>query len=209
MARTSTLLMDLAEALHMRQSWASRADIAREIGTSPGAAATWLDYLEFYRVIRRGATGLSVDVNRLISTMTAYRAANLRPERPTAISSSPDELHARLAEAGIPHVFAMFTAANRWAFFEPIRDIHVYLPRGSRSDLHATIEEPQARGRSASGELQVYTENLDALSTQQRDGYPVTSPLQTVLDLRAHPEGGAHAAFLEENLLPRIRGEEP
>ena len=36
-----------------------------------------------------------------------------------------------------------------------------------------------------------------------RDGHRVTTVFQTILDLRAHPEGGAHAAFLEAHMLDR------
>lgn len=197
--------MDLAEALFREEQWSSRSALAREIGTSPGALSTWADYLEFFRVLRDRPGGLEVDRRRLLSTLTAYRVANLRPERPARIQGDVEEVHERLDAQGLPHTFGMFTAANRWAFFEPHRDVHLYVDRGHRREVMAALDDLRASGPGASGELQMYVENLDALSSQDRQGLPVTSPLQTTIDLRAHPEGGAHADFLEENLLPRLQ----
>lgn len=42
----------------------------------------------------------------------------------------------------------------------------------------------------------------DALPTRRA---PITDIFQTLLDLRARPEGGAPAGFREKNRLPRVR----
>ncbi|HVL87100.1 MAG TPA: hypothetical protein VM681_03695, partial [Candidatus Thermoplasmatota archaeon] len=82
--------------------------------------------------------------------------------------------------------------------------VHLYVERGSVRRVRRIAQDARSR-RASRGFLQIYTESLSGLSVATRAGLPVTSPFQTVVDLRAHPEGGAHAAFLEANLLPRLR----
>lgn len=204
MPRTGTLLMELAETLVSRTRWTNRREIADEMATNRGTLAPWLDYLDFFRAIRGTSEGLEVHLDQLLSTMAAYRTANLRPARPRPIHSDVFRAHDRLVENDLDHVFCMFTAANRWAFFEPTSDVQVYVNRGDMSEATEALSASEPRGRRT-GTLQIFLENLDGLSHQRREDLPVTSPLQTVIDLRAHPEGGAHADFLEKNLLPRLR----
>lgn len=209
MARASTLVMELAEALFRRQTWQTRSEIASEVGRSQGTVSPWIDYLEFFHALRNTPEGLQVDQRQLLSTLTSYRVANLRPEKPVTLYGDTDAVHERLVDAEIPHSFAMFSAANQWAFFERHRHVHVYVGRGTRREVLEATDGLLDERSGPAGQLQLYTENLDTLSTQDREGIPVTSPLQTTIDLRAHPEGGAHAEFLEENLLPRISEEAP
>lgn len=197
--------MELAETLVGRTRWTNRREIADKMTTNRGTLAPWLDYLEFFRAIRETPAGLEVELDQLLSTMAAYRTANLRPARPRPIRGDVLRAHERLQETGVDHVFCMFIAANRWAFFEPTSDIQVYINRGDLSEAAEALSAPEPRGRRRTGTLQIFLENLDGLSHQRREELPVTSPLQTVIDLRAHPEGGAHADFLEKNLLPRLR----
>lgn len=205
MPRTGTLLMELAETLVSRTRWTNRRKIADEMATNRGTLAPWLDYLEFFRAIRGTSEELKVDLDQLLSTMAAYRTANLRPARPRPIHGDLFRAHERLQENDVEHVFCMFVAANRWAFFEPTNDIQVYINRGDMSEAAEALSASEPQGRRRTGTLQIFLENLDSLSHQRREELPVTSPLQTVIDLRAHPEGGAHADFLEKNLLPRLR----
>lgn len=207
MSRPSTLLMDLGEVLFRRQEWSNRAEIADAMDVSQQVLSRWLNYLEFYRVLRVRDSTITVSEDRLLSALASYRAGNLRPERPKPIQGDAEEIHARLDSAEVPHAFGMFTAANEWAFYEPHRHVQVYVAGSDRTRMREALEpmRPQARQtRQTGSELQVFHEALEGVATQEREGLPVTTPFQTVVDLRAHPEGGAHADFLESNLLPRL-----
>lgn len=207
MARASSLLIDLGEVLYRRTRWSSRAEIAEAMDVHQQVITPWLNYLEFFRVTRERGDGIEVSEDRLLGTIAAYRTGNLRPERPSPITGDPEELRDRLEAADVPHAFAMFTAANRWAFYEPHNDIHLYISRRDRTKVREAIDSLQPSSGQGRGQLQVFHESIDGLATQQREGLKVTTPFQTVVDLRAHPQGGAHADFLENNLLPRLRRE--
>lgn len=204
-ARSSELLLPLGHALYLRPRWPSRVAIAAQLRTSPGALNPWVQYLTFHRAVREADHGLAADPDRLLQVLTAHRVANLRPEAPLRIAMDAREAHALFEARGVPHSLAMFSAANEWAFFEPRRDVQLYVPRAALPQLRRVLASVPARG-AGQGLLQAFAEDLDRLEVQRRGGLPVTSPFQTVLDLRAHPEGGAHAAFLQEKLLPRLQG---
>lgn len=204
MARASSLLIDLGEQLYRQDQWSSRAEIADAMEVHQQVITPWLNYLEFFRVTREREGVLEVSHDRLLETLAAYRTGNLRPQRPRPIEAEPAEINEILEESGIPHAFGMFTAANRWAFYEPHRDIQLYLSRSDWSTAREALSPLSRTSREAGGQLQVFHETLEGLATQDREGLPVTTPFQTVIDLRAHPEGGAHADFLETNLLPRL-----
>lgn len=198
-------MVDLGELLYREPEWDNRARVADALDVRQQVISPWLNYLEFFRAIRERGSGLEVSESRLLSVLANYRAGNLRPERPVPIAGDAGEVHALLEDAAVPHAFAMFSAANRWAFYEPQRDVQLYLPRGEVSKLREALE-PLEPTRSATGsELGVFVEALGGIAIEERDGLPVTSPFQTVVDLRAHPTGGAHADFLETNLLPALR----
>lgn len=204
MPPASTLLVDLGATLYRTQTWDNRAEIAKALGVHQQTVTPWLNYLEFYRAIQPGAEGISVSQDRLLSTIANYRAGQLRPHRPIPVAGSVEEIHDRLQEDGIPHAFCMFSAANRWAFFEPQRDVQLYIARSRRGDLKASLSDLRSDGDGPEAKLRAFMENPEKIATQPREGIPVTRPFQTVVDLRAHPEGGAHADFLETNLLPRL-----
>lgn len=206
MAPASSLLVDLGELLYSKQEWSSRAEIAQAMDVHQQVITPWLNYLEFFRATRKREGEVHVVEDRLLATLANYRAGNLRPERARPIEGEPSEIHTLLEEVGVPHAFGMFTAANRWAFYEPHLDVHLYVSRSDRGSVRDALNPVSPGGSDGGGHLQVFHESLDGLATQDREGLPVTTPFQTILDLRAHPEGGAHADFLETNLLPRLRG---
>lgn len=204
MARSAELLLPLGQVLFRQPRWPDRATLARAVGTSPSGLAPWTQLLTFHRALRETPSGVEADLDRLFGVLTAHRVANLRPEVPLATRMDVRGVHAALRDQGVPHAFAMFSAANEWAFFEPRRDVHVYVPRSALPALRRVLGPGPRRG-GGSGVLQAYVEDPARLDVQSRTGLPVTGPFQTVLDLRAHPEGGAHAAFLQTNLLPRLQ----
>lgn len=203
MARGNQILYAIAEAVFKGQRFTDRSHLARALGTTASSVAPWAHRLAFHRVLQDSSEGLRFDEDRFLSYLTSLRVATLQPEPEFVTPVSADDALGRLR--GFANVTCMFTAGNSWAFFEPRRDLHVYVDRSSLPQLRAAL--PRSR-RPAANEMrvQVYVESLDQIPHQDRQGHPVTTPLFTTVDLRAHPEGGAHAEFLRRNLLPRIRG---
>ena len=202
---SARLLPRLAESLFRGETWPSQAAIAESVGAAPGSLHPWLQALVYQRVLLSDDNGFRVDRDRLLRYFSAVRIAAMRPVRAFTTSLQPEEIHARLTEAGIAHAFGFFTAANLYAFFEPRREIQLFIAPGSREAVRLA-----SAGRNLVGDdsmrVEPFEEPLSQLGILARAGLPITAPLQTVLDLRAHPEGGAHADFLEKNLLPRILG---
>lgn len=176
-----------------QRRWPGRAAVAATLGVNRSSLHAWLNHFNHHRAIDE-TNGLTVDTNRLLTVLTAHRIVGQRPETLMTTPHEPPQLHARLADAGIPHVFGLFTAANQWAFFEPRRGHQLYIHQRHRAEVRRLL-----RGQGHG--LDLFIDSVDALPTQVRNGLPITSPLLTVADLRAHPEGGAHAHFLQENVL--------
>jgi hypothetical protein len=148
--------------------------------------------------------GLRFDEDRFLSYLTSLRVATLQPEPSFACPQSPDDALDRLQ--GTAFVTCMFTAGNSWAFFEPRRDLHLYVERRDLSRIRSLIPRTSRAARQET-QVQLYVESLNQVPHVDRQRRPVTTPLFTTIDLRAHPEGGAHAEFLRRNLLPRLRGD--
>lgn len=206
MADGETLFLSLGECLLRQPGWPDQAAIARAMSTSRSAIHPWVNHLLHHRALRFRGDRLEADRSRLMAVLTAHRIAAHRPEAPFRIALEPEAAHRALEGAGVPHCFAFFTAANQWAFYEPRRDLDLYVERGSLGRVREVLAPPPSRVRRAGGLAHPFLERVRAIPATARSGLPVTSPLLTVLDLRAHPEGGAHAAFLEEVVLPRALG---
>lgn len=197
-----TLLPHLMEALYRKPHWSNQIELARELETSSSAVAPWVRTLNFHRAISVRREGLMVDRDRLIRIYTSFRVATLRPVKPFGTPLDVESAKHQLDGANIDHIFALFTAANRYAFFEPRNEIQIYVKPGSLTSLRQAI----ATDKPGRGDLlvQAFEEPLEGIAQTSRNGLAVTTPLQTVVDLRAHPEGGAHAEFLSEKLLPKM-----
>lgn len=204
MARGNQLLYGIAEAVFRGQIFTDRSHLARTLRTTASSIAPWAQRLAFHRIMQDTPEGLRFDEDRFLTYLTSLRIATLQPEPEFVTPVSSDDALGRLA--GFANVTCMFTAGNSWAFFEPRRDLHVYVDRPSLPQLRAAL--PRSRRPTVNDtRVQVYVESLHQIPSMNRQGHPVTTPLFTTIDLRAHPEGGAHAEFLRRNLLPRIRGQ--
>jgi hypothetical protein len=201
MVATPGLLWDLGRLLHREPRWPSRAEVARALDTSPGALDPWFNLLEFHEAIRFDG-GLEVDRSRLLEFLAAERTAGLRPRPPASTAHGIDESHETLASEGIPHVFCMFSAENLWSHFEERPEVQLYVEREHAQSTRTLLEPASHRARPVRP-LRLFVEDLSRVGPLDRGGVPVTRPLRTVVDLRAHPQGGAHAEFMEQWLLDR------
>lgn len=204
MARPRDLFPRLGQLLYLEPEWANQSALAQELGTTPSGIETWIHWMTFHRAVRFDGDRLEADRGRLLTLLAAARMTHVRPSPPFATNRSLDEIHDGLEAANVPHVFGFFTAANRWSFFEPRDDCHVYVDRGRLGDLRNAIQASETVERRPTT-VQPFVEAVSAIETVVRDEVPVTGLFGTVVDLRAHPEGGAHADFLEKNVLPRLR----
>ncbi|MGQ0535227.1 MAG: hypothetical protein ACT4PT_04055 [Methanobacteriota archaeon] len=125
-----------------------------------------------------------------MSVLTSHRVARVQPLFEGATFLKPHAFSTRLRELGIQHALCMLSAANEWAFYEPLYSIQLYIPRNQSARVHR-------EARTGNIPVEVFAENFAELPTTTRSGTPVTSLFVTILDCRAHPTGGAHAAFLE------------
>jgi hypothetical protein len=204
MARRRELFPRLGRLLFLEPQWPNQSELARRLETTPSAIETWIHWLAFHRAIRFESGRIEADRPRLLTLLAAARTANLRPAPPFTTTRSTAQIQELLHEQQVPHVFSFFTAANQWAFYEPRDDCHLYVDRGRMGVLRRLLgqREPPRRHPTT---VQAYLEPVATIQATQRDGLPITGIFETVVDLRAHPEGGAHAAFLEKNVLPRLR----
>ena len=161
------------------------------LGVSPATVYDWIKQLRFQRAIVETVAADRVDRRRLLQVYTAHRMAELFPA--TELDVGAAGASATLARHGVAHALGLFSAANEWAFFESRGDLQLYVERSDVPRLRSLLPAGPRR-------LQVFPERMSDLPVKQRGDLPVTGPFRTLLDLRAHPEGGAHAAFLETNL---------
>lgn len=162
----------------------------------------WWRHLEFHRAILVAPRDVRVDRARLLQVLTAHRVARLSPSSVRQVSMDARGIARALTRASVPFALAMLSAANEWAFFEQRRSVQIYVPRQALADVRRLVPQEDEGGVR----LEIFRENLAHLPTQRRGSIPVTTQFQTLLDCRAHPEGGAHAAFLESQA---IRWERP
>ncbi len=175
----------------------SARSLAAELDVPHSTVLEWWRHLDFHRAILTRGRTVTADRARLLQVYTAHRVSRLTPAQTRVIDFDASALARALTDAEVPYALAMLSAANEWAFFEPRRSIQLYLPRAGLSRMRR-FAPPASNG---SYQLEVFVETLDNLPHQTRGGIRVTSPFQTLIDCRAHPEGGAHAAFIETQVM--------
>jgi len=186
-------------ARHTELGDSSAQALSQELDIPYTTVVEWWRHLEFHRAILVAARDVRVDRARLLHVLTAHRMARLSPSGVRTVAMDPREIAHALTRGSIPFALGMLSAANEWAFFEQRRSVQIYAPRHALSDIRRLV--PSEGGGPI--RLEVFRENLAHLPVVRRGGVPITSAFQTLLDCRAHPEGGAHAAFLESQMLGR------
>lgn len=184
-------------ARHTQLGDSSAQALATQLDIPYTTVVEWWRHLEFHRALLVAPREITVDRARLLQILTAHRIARLSPSSTRTVSMDAREIARVLARENVPYALGMLSAANEWAFFEPRRSIQLYVPRQALADVRRLVPYEE----DAPNELQIFRENLAHLPTQRRGNVLVTSAFQTLLDCRAHPEGGAHAAFLESQVM--------
>lgn len=192
-ARTDAFLR-FGESLAHVTGVARPAELARTLGVPLTTVQEWVRHLRFQRALFEAGPGYRVDRRQLLAVYTAHRVARLTPAFEVGTSLDAPEVGEALRRARIPHAFAMLTAANEWAFYESRRRHQVYVARSNLPRLRQLLPPGGIQ-------LEAFPENLATLSVRPRGGLDVTDAFLTYLDCRAHPEAGAHADFLEHNVL--------
>lgn len=189
--------------LRLGQSLATRgeepvrlATLRAKLEVSPSTLHGWVQQLRFQRALTQTNGGYQVDRARLLAFYTANRIARIAPITEIPVGLSAQRLSDLLRREGIPHALAMMSAANEWAFFEPRRTVELYLDRRIVPRVRDLLP-------AGDGMAHFFHENLDDLPVATRARRPVTDLFLTVIDSRAHPEGGAHADFVDRNILQR------
>lgn len=170
--------------------------IATQLSIPYTTLIEWWRQFEFQRAIITSPEGLRVDRPRLLQVLTAHRMSRLTPRFDRSVDTDAHTVSTVLQAANIPHALGMLSAGNEWAFFEPRRDIQVYVAASMLTRVRTAL--PAADGPFR---LEVFSDNPEHLPIVTRNRVPVTNQFLTLIDCRAHPEGGAHANFLERNVI--------
>jgi transposase-like protein len=171
------------------------AQVAREVDAPLSTINEWLRQLRFQRALLTAPQGEIVDRTRLLQFYAATRMARLYPVKTFQTTLTSADLSQALRRESVPHALAMLSAANEWAFFEPRRRVEIYLGRGDISRVTDLV--PQGGGVA----VDVFAENVAELPVETRGRAVFTNAFLTIIDCRAHPEGGAHAHFLEQSVM--------
>lgn len=171
--------------------------IAAELGVPYTTLIEWWRHLEYHRALLVSPDGVEVDRPRLLQVMTAHRVARMTPRVTRPIALDTEGVAEVLDLKEVPYALAVLSAANAWTFFEPRRNVQVFVASSDLTRVRQALPTvPEGRFT-----LEVFGDNPDHLPTVVRGGFRLTSAFLTLLDCRAHPEGGAHANFLERNVI--------
>jgi hypothetical protein len=178
--------------------------VAHRTGLALASVNDILRFFRFHGGITHDAPH-QVRWNRLAELTSQLRLGDILPVRTVRSPQSLEQISSSLNDQAIPHVVAFTTAANRWAHFEPDPTTHIIVEQHQASKTAKAIESDQNEGGSP---VLLYEDRLEALQQETLQGIPLTSRLQTWIDLHVFPHASAHAAFFKqviENMHPQVR----
>jgi DNA-binding CsgD family transcriptional regulator len=170
--------------------WESQRQIADAADLTPPQVNVVLHHLQFQRLAKIRSEGVLIDRHALQEFFVNLRRTRLAPVAEVRAEKTAAELQADGGRA----VLGLFTAANLHAPFENRNAIDVIVPPGTGRGFAAGVR--QAEGTVT---VRVFEDSLKSLETARRPEGVLTSPLQTILDLKAVPEGSRFARFLASN----------
>lgn len=137
------------------------------------------------------------------------RFPKMVPSRVVSTHLNHEEASAILQKARIRHLLGFRAAANLWAFFEPDPRVQILVERKDLQKVCAVLKEHTGSPKSDIWAVELFADDLDELGSDVRNGIPVTSRLQTWIDLQHFPMAGAHATFFRfvlKDEYPEIGG---
>lgn len=137
------------------------------------------------------------------------RFPKMVPSRVVPTHWNHEEASALLQKARIRHLLGFRAAANLWAFFEPDPRVQILVERKDLQQVFSVLEQQAGTPKSDLWAVELFADDLEELGSDVRNGIPLTSRLQTWLDLRHFPMAGAHATFFRSVLqeeYPEIGG---
>lgn len=206
------------------------ADLFKRSGVPRSPGYRVISFYEKHNALQNAPTGLAVDIRKVISLAGGLRADRAVPDRVLVKGPPLHRAAAILHELKVPFALGFQSAANVHAYFEPSNVSQVYIqqpggPRGpARTELTVTGQvmfpdrldyvaglAATLLGDSLSTRSQVYElfiDDLGPLDCVADRNFPVTSALQTVLDLATHARTAAHLEFMLDFLRKQggIRG---
>lgn len=197
--------LPLTRALLVERDVENPLDLFRRAGIpkSPGYRA-----LEFY--VQHGAVrvhrGVHVDPRRVVALQGGLRADQAVPDR--LCPSGPELANAlEVLNRTNAHAAAGFqTAANLQAYYEPSGVHTLYIQRPANRAMQAArlaeISDLLSAHPDASdtNRYELHIESFDRIDVQDGPQGPMTSPVQTLLDLALHARTAAHKDFLFDRL---------
>lgn len=167
-----------------------------------------------YRVVRfyehhgalRTERGIEADARSILDLQGGLRAERALPDRHFIKGPPLDTAMEVLRGMDVDAAIGFQTAANRHAYFEPTGAHQIYVQRPAKATeaarrtgdvLNALTQHPRA---SRSDAYELYVDDLARLDVREERGQPMTSPVQTLLDLCLHGRTAAHKEFLFDQL---------
>lgn len=177
---------------------------------SPGYRV--LKFYEAHGAVQTRRGRLERDPRRILTLQGGLRADRALPERAVGKGLPPLDASSTLDALGVRHAFGFQTAANLQAYFEPAGAHAIYLHGDSMTAARLTTEVSKALTTSRRATQQdpydLYVDDLDRLDVVPGPKGPMTSPVQTLLDLAIHSRTAAHREFLFDLLQKQgvVRG---
>ncbi len=188
---TNRILIALLESGKPTISSRVLSDLA---GVSQRAASDTMRFLEFHGGL---SSRREIRWRRTAEILGMLRLAAMNPARSVSTALDGPAACAALQEAGIEAALGFTSAANAWAFFEPHRDLQVFISRGLASRAAAVLNDAALHG-APDHEVTLFVTDLNATSITTLKETRITSRLQTWIDLAHFPRAGAHEAFFRK-----------
>lgn len=194
----SAQFLRVTSAILRSKSLPSATELATASGAPRPIVYRILRFFTYHRAIGLDEAGPAVDRRKLL-TLAAGLLTDSAVPSVTTKGPAIRILHRKLLDVNVSHAFGFASAANAYGYFEPSGVTHVLVDHRDRKAAVRAAED--SGGRET---IQFYVRDFQRMPPPlERDGLPVTDEVHTLLCLMSDPTGGAHAAFMQDNLEKR------
>jgi hypothetical protein len=202
---SSQYFLPVTRALLTGRTVESPHDLFRRTGIPKSPGYRIVRFYEYHGALRT-TRGLAADTRSILRLQGGIRAERALPDRNFVQGPPPEIAMELLRSMDADAAIGFQTAANRHAYFEPTGAHQLYVQRPAKITaaanltgkiLNAFTQHPSA---SRSDAYEIYVDDLGRLDIRQERGQPMTSPVQTLLDLCLHHRAAAHKEFLLQQL---------